>query len=97
MVKVVAVPFAVAVSVVGASVTQLGSFPVLVSRVKGVPPVAAEVTEIVCAGERKVYEPGEPGVNVQLRAIEVGKTVSPDVVAVTVSLTMTGTSATPPA
>src|ERR1700733_5270437 len=82
MVKVVAVPFAVPVSVVGDRVTQVGSFPELVSSVKGVPPVAAEVTEIVWAGERNVNEPGEPGVKVQLRAIEVGETVSPDVVAV---------------
>jgi hypothetical protein len=65
--------------------------------VKGVPPTAAEVIEIVWAGERNVNEPGEPAVKVQLRAIEVGDTVSPDVVAVTVSLTLTGMSGVPPA
>ncbi len=49
-VKVVAVDVAVPAGAEGLIVSQAGSFAEVVSRVNGVPPAAAEVTETVCAG-----------------------------------------------
>ena len=49
-VNVLAVDVAVPAGADGLIVSQAGSFAEVVSRVNGVPPAAAEVTETVCAG-----------------------------------------------
>ena len=78
--------------VVGVTVSQAATGLVLVSTVNGVPPVAADVIETVCAA---------PGVYVlpffvQTTVTALGLAVSPDVVAVNVVFTVTVTSVPAP-
>ena len=79
--------------VVALSATHAGSLAVAVSMVKFVPPVAAEVTEIVCALPGAYVDP----LRVQVRAIVVGEATNGVAAAVTVMFAVDVTSLVPPA
>jgi hypothetical protein len=75
------------------TVSQAGGGTPELSTVKGVPPVAAEVTEIVCAGPGVYTGP----VGLRAQVIVTPDAARADVVAVTVSLTVDVISLVPPA